>query len=163
VQCCRADHRVGRPVEPERSRPAGHAQVLLDEPERACLTRPWPGLVTIGGQAESEQQRIGVDRDHVGGRDPLDQSDRERPGTAAKVEHQRVGPPRTLLHGVDQGSEAFLTVGHVLLLLGVPPLDPGRGGLPGQRCDHDVGPSAASLATLTSAVMKLRAGASPVK
>ena len=79
------------------------------------------------GPGQREQQRVGVDADHRGPGDPVQQPHAERAGPAADVEHQRVVPARPLGDRVDQRGETLLPVGHVSLLLRVPAADPGRG------------------------------------
>ena len=121
VQRRGAHRRVRRPVQAERRGPTVRAQVHIGEPETVALA--------VRGAAERQQHRVGVDGDDAGGGHPVQQPDRQRPGTAAQVEDERVAAPGGLLDRVDEGGEALLPVGQVPLLLDLPPGDPALRGL----------------------------------
>jgi hypothetical protein len=123
VQRCGGHGGVGLAVEGERGPPAGRAQVSGHERH----------LVAVRGAAEGERHGIGVDPDDLRLREPFAQPDAERARAAADVKHQRVGASGPRFHRVDQCGEPFLTVGHAGLLLTVPALDPGAGGVGGDR------------------------------
>jgi hypothetical protein len=116
VQRGRAHRGVGGAAEAESPGPAGHAQVQVDQAQA--------GQVRVGRQAQGQRDRVGVDADHRGLRQPAKQPDRERAGPAAEVEHERVRAAGPLLDRVDQRGEPVLSVRQALLLLAVPALDP---------------------------------------
>src|SRR6202042_1681235 len=66
----------------------------------------------------------GVDADARGVRQPVEQPDGQRAGTAAQVEHDRVRAAGALGDRIDQGGEPVLAIGQARLLLAVPALDP---------------------------------------
>ena len=113
---------VGRAAQFERGRPAGVAQVVLDDAQAAPVVAHGPG--------QPEQGRVGVDRDDLGRRDPVQQAQGERPRAGAEVEDERVRPLGGRLDEVGDDGEALLAIGQVPLLLAVPALEPlaGIGG-----------------------------------
>jgi hypothetical protein len=118
VQCGRRHRRIPRGVEADCVGPAGVGEVGAHHP-RACA----------GARCQPEQQRVGVDADDLGGRKRARKPVAQRSGPAAEVDDARHSaavacardrPP----HDVDHHPEPLLAVGHVALLLQIPPLHP---------------------------------------
>ena len=120
VQGCRADCGVRAAAERQSAGPARRPQVTVSKTQPAPRGR--------GVQAERQQERVSIHRDHGGSRQPAEQPDRQRSRSAAEVDDQRIRPICRRLDGVDQRGESFLAVGHRDLLLGVPAADPGGRG-----------------------------------
>ena len=107
---------VGGAVQAQRPGPAGHAKVQVDQAQ--------PGQVRVGRSGQGQRDRVGVDADDRGLRQPAEQPDRQRARPAAQVEHERVRAAGGLLDRVDQRGEPVLPVRQAFLLLAVPALDP---------------------------------------
>jgi hypothetical protein len=116
-----ADRRVRGPGQVQPGRPAGFAQVQVNKTE--------PGPAGVGGLAQRQRHRVGVDADDGGARQPVEQPDGQRAGAAAEVEDQRVRAPGSLFDRVDQGREPVLAIRQALLLLAIPALDPVQCGV----------------------------------
>ncbi len=67
VQRGGAHRGVGRAAQVQLPGPAGNAQVQVDQAE--------PGKVLVGGQAQGQRDRVGIDADDRGPRQPAEQAD----------------------------------------------------------------------------------------